>query len=92
MQNHGFFAAINEVVSLAQLYCIPLCRLVAFRGHWDERYPRHTRGGIVTEEVLRALGIPLELSGGRCAKSLMASCVDLERLHIFRPHSRFTRG
>ena len=60
MQNHGFLAAINAVVSLAQLYSIPLCMLIAFRGHWGEPYPWHTRGGIVTEGVLRALGIPFE--------------------------------
>jgi sulfopyruvate decarboxylase subunit alpha len=58
MQNHGFLAAINGIVSLAQLYGIPLCMLIAFRGHWGEPYPWHTRGGIITEEVLRALGIP----------------------------------
>lgn len=60
MQNHGFLAAINGIVSLAQLYSIPLCMLIALRGHWGEPYPWHTRGGIVTEEVLRALGIPFE--------------------------------
>ena len=60
MQNHGFLAAINGIVSLAQLYSIPLCMLIAFRGHWGEPYPWHTRGGIVTEEVLRALDIPFE--------------------------------
>lgn len=60
MQNHGFLAAINGIVSLAQLYHIPLCMLIAFRGHWGEPYPWHTRGGIITEEVLRALSIPFE--------------------------------
>jgi len=60
MQNHGLLAAINGIVSLAQLYGIPLCMLVALRGHWGEPYPWHTRGGIVTEQVLRALGIPFE--------------------------------
>ena len=58
MQNHGFLAAINGIVSLAQLYSIPLCMLIAFRGHWGEPYPWHTRGGIITEPVLQALGIP----------------------------------
>ena len=58
MQNHGFLAAINGIVSLAQLYGIPLCMLIAVRGHWGEPYPWHTRGGIVTEGVLRALVIP----------------------------------
>ena len=60
MQNHGFLAAINGIVSLAQLYGIPLCMLIALRGHWGEPYPWHTRGGIVTEGVLRALAIPFE--------------------------------
>lgn len=60
MQNHGFLAAINGIVSLAQLYGIPLCMLIAYRGHWGEPYPWHTRGGIVTEPVLRALNIPFE--------------------------------
>jgi len=60
MQNHGFLAAINGIVSLAQLYHVPLCMLIALRGHWGEPYPWHTRGGAVTEEVLRTLGIPFE--------------------------------
>ena len=34
--------------------------LIALRGHWGEPYPWHTRGGIVTEGVLRALNIPFE--------------------------------
>jgi len=58
MQNHGFLAAINGIVSLAQLYHVPLCMMIALRGHWGEPYPWHTRGGTVTEEVLRALSIP----------------------------------
>lgn len=58
MQNHGFLAAINGIVSLAQLYSIPLCMLIAHRGHMGEPYPWHTRGGIVTAGVLQALGIP----------------------------------
>jgi len=58
MQNHGFLAAMNGIVSLAMLYGIPLCMLIALRGHWGEPYPWHTRGGIVTEGVLRALNIP----------------------------------
>jgi len=60
MQNHGFLAAINGIVSLAQLYSIPLCMVIAMRGNWGEPYPWHTRGGNVTEEVLRALSIPFQ--------------------------------
>jgi sulfopyruvate decarboxylase subunit alpha len=60
MQNHGFLASVNGIVSLALLYRIPLLMLIAHRGHWGEPYPWHTQGGIVTEPVLRALGLPFE--------------------------------
>ncbi len=72
MQNHGFLAAINGIVSLAQLYRVPLCMLIALRGHWGEPYPWHTRGGIVTEAVLRALEIPFEYARdpGKVAKQI----------------------
>jgi len=60
MQNHGFLASINGIVSLALLYRVPLVMLIALRGHWGEPYPWHTQGGILTEPVLRALGLPFE--------------------------------
>ena len=60
MQNHGFLAAINGIVSLALLYRVPLTMLIALRGHGGEPYPWHTQGGIHTEPVLRGLGIPFE--------------------------------
>ena len=60
MQNHGFLASINGIVSLAMLYRVPLTMLIALRGHWGEPYPWHTQGGIHTEPVLRALGLPFE--------------------------------
>jgi sulfopyruvate decarboxylase subunit alpha len=60
MQNHGFLASINGIVSLALLYRIPLVMLVAHRGHWGEYHPWHTQGGILTEPVIRALGLPFE--------------------------------
>ncbi len=60
MQNHGFLASINGIVSLSMLYRVPICMLIAHRGHMGEPYPWHTQGGIVTEPVLRGLGIPYE--------------------------------
>ncbi len=60
MQNHGFLASINGIVSLSLLYRVPLVLIVALRGHWGEPYPWHTQGGILTEPVLRALGLPFE--------------------------------
>jgi sulfopyruvate decarboxylase subunit alpha len=58
MQNHGFLASINGIVSLAQLYRIPLLMLISYRGHFGERDSWQTQGGHVTEPLLRALGIP----------------------------------
>ena len=58
MQNHGFFAAINPIVSLAQLYKIPLLMLISYRGHFGEKDPWQTQGGLATEPLLRALNIP----------------------------------
>lgn len=58
MQNHGFFAAINPIVSLALLYKIPLLMIITHRGHFGEKDPWQTQGGLVTEPLLRALNIP----------------------------------
>src|SRR3954451_7985503 len=58
MQNHGFLAAINPIVSLALLYKIPLVMLISYRGDLGELDPWQTQGGMVTIPVLRALGIP----------------------------------
>jgi sulfopyruvate decarboxylase subunit alpha len=58
MQNHGFLASINGIVSLAQLYRIPLLMLISYRGEMGERDPWQTEGGLATEPVLQGLGIP----------------------------------
>jgi sulfopyruvate decarboxylase subunit alpha len=58
MQNHGFLASINGIVSCAQLYHIPLLMLISHRGEFGERDPWQTEGGGVTEHVLQALRIP----------------------------------
>lgn len=60
MQNHGFFGAINGIISLALLYRVPLLMLIAHRGHIGEPYPWHTQGGILTEPILRGMGLPFE--------------------------------
>jgi len=61
MQNHGFLASINGIVSCAQLYRIPLLMVISHRGEFGERDPWQTEGGGVTEELLRALRIPYSL-------------------------------
>lgn len=58
MQNHGFLASINGIVSLAHLYKIPLLMLISYRGEFGERDPWQTEGGGATVPLLDALGIP----------------------------------
>jgi sulfopyruvate decarboxylase subunit alpha len=60
MQNHGFLASINGVVSCAQLYRIPLLMVISYRGEFGERDPWQTEGGAVTVDLLRTLRIPYE--------------------------------
>jgi len=57
LQNHGFLQSVNGIVSLAQLYHIPLLMLISDRGHLGERDPWQTQGGKATRPVLGALGI-----------------------------------
>ena len=52
MQNHGFLAAINGIVSCGQLYRIPLLMLISQRGSFGERDPWQCEGGGVTEHVV----------------------------------------
>jgi sulfopyruvate decarboxylase subunit alpha len=59
MQNHGFLASINGIVSGAQLYRIPLLMLISDRGGFGERDPWQTEGGAVTEVLLSSLRIPV---------------------------------
>jgi sulfopyruvate decarboxylase subunit alpha len=58
MQNHGFLASINGIVSFAHLYKIPLLMLISYRGTFGERDPWQTQGGNVTESLLRTMSIP----------------------------------
>ena len=57
MQNHGFLASVNGIVSGAQLYRIPLLMLISDRGSFGERDPWQTEGGAMTVPVLEALRI-----------------------------------
>ena len=58
MQNHGFLASVNGIVSCAQLYRIPLLMVISHRGTFGERDPWQTEGGALTEDILRTLRIP----------------------------------
>lgn len=58
MQNHGFLASINGIVSCAQLFRIPLLMIISHRGWFGEKDPWQTEGGLITIPVLDSLGIP----------------------------------
>jgi sulfopyruvate decarboxylase subunit alpha len=60
MQNHGLLASLNAIVSLAQLYRIPLLMLISLRGGFGEEHPWQTEGGMVTEALLETLRVPFE--------------------------------
>src|SRR5438034_11647930 len=67
MQNHGFLASINGIVSCAQLYRIPLLMVISHRVDFGERDPWQTEGGGVTEDLRseeRRVG-----KEGRCRRS-----------------------
>ena len=57
MQNHGLLTSVNGIVSVAQLYRIPLLMIISYRGEMGERDSWQTEGGLVTEPLLRSLGI-----------------------------------
>ena len=61
MQNSGLGNAINPLLSLADklVYSVPMILLIGWRGEpdiYDE--PQHKKQGIVTLEILDAIGIP----------------------------------
>ena len=62
MQNHGFLASINGIVSCAQLYRIPLLMLISYRGEFGERDPWQTEGGGVTEDAAARAAHPVLVS------------------------------
>ena len=70
MQNHGFLASINGIVSGAQLFRVPLLMLISDRGTFGEPDPWQTEGGLVTHHVLDALRIPWQRLDARenCAQ------------------------
>ncbi len=78
MQNHGFLASVNGIVSLAQLYKIPLLMVISHRGDLGERDPWQCQGGMATIPVLRALNIPhfpLEQPDHIASRVLGAQCL-----------------
>ena len=83
MQNTGIGNSVNSIVSLLQLYQMPVVFLISYRGTPGE--PVGAQGGMasITEEILDTLRIPML----RCSVEN-----DLEKISIFANHSKIIEG
>ena len=83
MQNTGIGNSVNSIVSLLQLYQMPVVFLISYRGTPGE--PVGAQGGMasITEEILDTLRIP------------MLNCsveTDLDKISIFTNHAKVIEG
>src|SRR5437016_13113625 len=76
MQNHGYLASINAIVSFAHLYKVPLLMLITYRGSFLDPDPWQTHAGNVTETLLRAMNNPYSFL------YRSASCEQLYAVHL----------
>ena len=83
MQNTGIGNSINSIVSLLQLYQMPVVFLISYRGTPGE--PVGAQGGMasITEEILDTLRIPIL----HCNTEK-----DLEKISIFTNHAKVIEG
>jgi sulfopyruvate decarboxylase subunit alpha len=79
MQNTGIGNSVNSIVSLLQLYQMPVVFLISYRGTPGE--PVGAQGGMakVTEEILQTLRIPML----NCSSEN-----DLEKISTFTAHAK----
>ena len=79
MQNTGLGNSVNSIVSLLQLYQMPVVFLISYRGTPGE--PVGAQGGMakVTEEILQTLRIPML----HCSSEN-----DLEKISSFTAHAK----
>ena len=79
MQNTGLGNSVNSIVSLLQLYQMPVVFLISYRGTPGE--PVGAQGGMakVTEEILQTLRIPML----QCSSEN-----DLEKISKFTAHAK----
>ena len=83
MQNTGIGNSVNSIVSLLQLYQMPVVFLISYRGTPGE--PVGAQGGMasVTEEILDTLRIPML----HCSDEK-----DLEKISTFTNHAKVIEG
>ena len=79
MQNTGLGNSVNSIVSLLQLYQMPIVFLISYRGTPGE--PVGAQGGMakITEEILKTLRIPML----HCSSEN-----DLEKISTFTAHAK----
>ena len=79
MQNTGIGNSVNSIVSLLQLYQMPVVFLISYRGTPGE--PVGAQGGMakITEEILQTLRIPML----HCSSEN-----DLEKISTFTAHAK----
>ena len=83
MQNTGIGNSVNSIVSLLQLYQMPVVFLISYRGTPGE--PVGAQGGMasVTQEILDTLRIPVL----HCSDEK-----DLEKISTFTHHAKVIEG
>ena len=78
MQNTGIGNSINAIVSLLQLYNIPIVFLISYRGTPGETVAAQAGMAKITEEILSNLKIPM----------LICSEKDLEEIRTYTNHAK----
>ena len=83
MQNTGIGNSVNSIISLLQLYQMPVVFLISYRGTPGE--PVGAQGGMasITEEILDTLRIPML----HCNEEK-----DLEKISTFTNHAKVIEG
>ena len=79
MQNTGIGNSVNAIVSLLQLYNLPVVFLISYRGTPGETVAAHGGMAEITEEILSKLKIPM---------LICSSEKDLEKITTYTNHAK----
>jgi sulfopyruvate decarboxylase subunit alpha len=79
MQNTGIGNSVNAIISLLQLYQIPIVFLISYRGTPGEQVGAQGGMASVTEDILRTLRIPML----HCSSE-----IDLKNIPTFTSHAK----
>ena len=83
MQNTGIGNSVNSIVSLLQLYQMPVVFLISYRGTSGEPVGAQAGMASITEEILDTLRIPML----HCSTER-----DLEKISTFTNHAKVVEG